>query len=402
MSIQATVAASAARPNLALWSLMLAAFSIGVGEFVILGLLPQIGEDFGVSLVAASWLVTGYALGVAIGGPLMAIGTLKVPRRKLLIGLVVLFIAGTILCAWAPTYSILMFGRILAALSHGAFVGAAVVVATRLVSPEREGSAVATVIGGFTVATVIGVPLGTWVGVAYGWRAVFLIILGLSAISACGLVASLPKGNGSAEDAPDLVSEFRAVLRPQVVLALLITMLGFGGLFAAYTFLAAFLTEIVGFGTSMVAPLLFLFGIGAVVGNLIGGKAANRALMPTIMVFVGVLACTLIALPLVAGSKLAVAVILFLMGGAAFGATPGFQLRVVDKAREAPFLASTLNITAFNLGNALGAFLGGLAIVSPLGLPGTSWAGALLALCGVACVVWSHKLDSKMLRRIDD
>ena len=205
-----------------------------------MGLLPQVADDLGVSLVAASWLVTGYALGVAVGGPAVAIGTLGVPRRTLLIGLIVLFAAGTILCAWATSYAVLMTGRVIAAVSHGAFVGAAVVVATRMVPTERQGSAVATVIGGFTVATVIGVPLGTWIGQAFGWRAVFWVILSLGAAAGAGLAAFLPRDESGAQDAPNLAREMHALGRLQVLLALAITMLGFGGLFAAYTFFAGF------------------------------------------------------------------------------------------------------------------------------------------------------------------
>ena len=379
----------------ALWFLMLGAFAIGAGEFVIMGLLNEVSADLAVTIPQAGWLVTGYALGVAIGGPLVAIATLRVPRRPLLIALMAVFALGTVLCAWAPTYAVLMAGRVLGAVAHGAFVGAAAVVATRLVPPEREGSAVATVIGGFTVATVIGVPLGTWLGQALGWRSVFWAILAVVLLAGVGMAALLPKDDASATDAPDLGREFRAVLRAPVLTAFAITALAFGGLFAAYTFVAPFLTDVAGFAPAAVGPLLFLFGVGAVVGNAIGGRLANRDVMLAIVVMVGTLAVALALLPFVSGSQVAVGIVLFVIGAAAFGATPGFQLRVVGEARDAPFLASTLNITAFNLGNALGAFLGGVTVAGTLGVAGTGWVGAMLAAGGVLVALLSRSRDRR-------
>ena len=386
----------------ALWFLMLGAFAIGAGEFVVMGLLNEVAADLGVTIPAAGWLVTGYALGVAIGGPLVAIATLRVPRRPLLIGLMGVFALGTALCAWGPSYGVLMAGRVLGAVAHGAFVGAAAVVATRLVPPERAGSAVATVIGGFTVATVVGVPLGTWLGQALGWRAVFWAILAVVVLAGIGMAVLLPRdaandeaSGGGPDDAPDLRRELCAVVRPSVLMAFAITALAFGGLFAAYTYVAPFLTEVAGFDAALVAPMLFLFGIGALVGNAIGGRLANRDALRAIIIMVGTLTVALALLPFASGSQVAVGVVLFAIGAAAFGATPGFQLRVVSEARDAPFLASTLNITAFNLGNALGAFLGGVAVAGSLGVVGTGWVGAALAAGGVLVAVLSRRMDRR-------
>lgn len=375
-----------ARSHPALWALMLLTFSIGVGEFVVLGLLPELSVSLGVSVPAAGWLVTGYALGVAVGGPILAVTTMRVPRRTLLGVLGAVFLIGTIVCALAPTYWTLMAGRILASLTHGAFVGAAVVVATRLVAPEREGAAVAAVIGGFTAATVVGVPLGTFLGQALGWRSVFWAIAAVSVAGLLAMMTLLPKSR-EAEPLPDLRREVAALGRLTVLAALATTALGFGGLFAAYTYIALFLRDVSGFGAGAIPFLLLVFGIGAVVGNLIGGRLADRALVPSLMGLLATLAATLVLLPVLGGSQVMVTVLLFIMGGAAFGATPGLQLRVVEEARDAPYLSSTMNVTAFNIGNAVGAFLGGLVIAHTGDVGIAPLAGAALATLAVL-VTW--------------
>ncbi len=376
-----------ARSHPALWALMVFTFSLGIGEFVVLGLLPEVANDLGVSVPSAGWLVTGYALGVAIGGPVLAVTTMRVPRRSLLAVLGVVFLIGTLICAVAPNYILLMLGRILASLTHGAFVGAAVVVATRLVSPEREGAAVAAVIGGFTAATVVGVPLGTFVGQAFGWRSVFWAIAVVSLLGWAAMMLLLPKSR-EAEPLPDLKREFAAVARPTVLAALATTALGFGGLFAAYTYIALFLTDVSGSATSSVPFLLLVFGIGAVIGNTVGGRLADKAVVSTVLGLLSVLAASLVLLPILGGNQIMTAILLLVMGGAAFGATPGLQLRVVSEARDAPYLSSTMNVTAFNIGNAMGAFLGGLLILQSGSLAVAAWAGA--AMTGLAVLVtWS-------------
>ena len=380
-----------ARSHPALWALMLLTFSIGVGEFVVLGLLPEVSADLGVSVPAAGWLVTGYALGVAIGGPILAVTTMRVPRRTLLGVLGAVFLVGTIACALAPTYWALMAGRVLASLAHGAFVGAAVVIATRLVAPDREGAAVAAVIGGFTAATVVGVPLGTFLGQAFGWRAVFWAIAAVSVAGWLAMMTLLPR-SGKAEPLPDLRREVVALGRPTVLAALATTALGFGGLFAAYTYIALFLRDVSGFGAGAIPFLLLVFGIGAVVGNLIGGRLADRALVPSVMGLLATLAATLVLLPVLGGSQVMAAALLFVMGGAAFGATPGLQLRVVEEARDAPYLSSTMNVTAFNVGNAAGAFLGGFVIARTGDVGLAPMAGAALAMLAVL-VTWRATRD---------
>lgn len=381
--------ARGARATLAPWSLLLTTFSIGVGEFVIMGLLPELVSDFGISIPVAGWLISGYALGVAFGGPLLAAATLAVPRKPLLLALATLFIIGTAACALAPNYAALLIARVIGAVAHGALVGVAAVVATRLVPPERAGSAVAMVIGGFTAATVVGVPLGTWIGQAFGWRSVFWIIATTSSIGGLGILAFLSGSAVREAGKPALGAEMCVLARGSVLLALTTTALGFGGLFAAYTYIAPFIQHVAGFAPSATAPLLFLFGVGAVIGTVLGGQAANRAVMRAMLAALALLAGVLTVLPLVGTSQIATAIVIFLMGAAAFGATPALQLRVVEAAREAPYLASTLNITAFNLGNAVGAYLGGLVVDSTLGLAATAWAGAVLTVAGLATAIYS-------------
>lgn len=388
-----------ARSHPALWALMVFTFSLGVGEFVVLGLLPEVAEDLRVSVPSAGWLVTGYALGVAIGGPILAVTTMRVPRRSLLAVLGIVFLLGTVVCALAPSYTVLLLGRILASLTHGAFVGAAVVVATRLVSPEREGAAVAAVIGGFTAATVVGVPLGTFIGQAFGWRAVFWAIAVVSLLGWSAMMLLLPKSR-AAEPLPDLGREFAALARPTVLAALATTALGFGGLFAAYTYIALFLTDVSGFAASTVPFLLLIFGVGAVIGNTIGGRLADKAVVPTVIGLLSVLAATLVLLPILGSSQIVTGLLMLVMGGAAFGATPGLQLRVVSQARDAPYLSSTMNVTAFNIGNAMGAFLGGLLIAQSGSLAVAAWAGA--AMTGLAVLItWSAtSRKSRLISRI--
>ena len=271
-------ASGGTRSHPALWALMALTFSIGVGEFVVLGLLPELAGDLGVTVPAAAWLVTGYAL----GGPVLAAATLRVPRRSLLAALGAVFVLGTALCALAPSYAVLMGGRVLASLTHGAFVGA-VVVSTRLVAPDRRGAAVAAVIGGFTAATVVGVPLGTLPGQALSWRSVFWAIAAIALLGWAAMVLLLPRGDRD-EPLPDLRRGVSALARPAVLAALLTTALGFGGLFAAYTYVAPLLREVSGFAAGAVPALLLVFGAGAVIGTLAGGRLAERAPAAAVLV----------------------------------------------------------------------------------------------------------------------
>lgn len=387
------------RSTIALWILGLTSFGIGLDEFVIPALLPDIAQTFQVTIVAAGFLVTAYALGVAVGGPFLIVATLRMQRKRLLLGLVGFFVLGNVLCATAPTYTLLLIGRLVVALVHGAFVGVASVVAIGLVAPSKSAHAISIVIGGFTLATVLGVPLGTWVGQVYGWRAVFWCTAAITAITWGGIAITLPKRSAKNTDIPNLSLEIKALRRPQVLLALAMTAFGFGGLFAAYTYIAPILEQITGIAPGTTPFILLFFGIGGVVGNTIGGKAASKSLMFTLIVFLGTLAVTLAIFPFTSRNPLAATLTIFVLGATSFGATPGLQTRVINKAKDAPYLASTLNITAFNFGNALGAFSGGLMVQSPLGLASAPWAGAFLTFIGVAAAAYSIKLEKLALSK---
>lgn len=366
---------------LALFALAISAFGIGTTEFVIMGLLPEVAGDLRVTIPTAGLLISGYALGVVVGAPaLTAIGA-RIPRKTVLVALMVLFIAGNVVSAIAPTYGLLMFGRVIAALSHGAFFGVGSVVAAGLVAPERRASAVAMMFTGLTLANVLGVPLGTLVGQAYGWRATFWVVAVLGVVGAAGVLALVP--DDPADPTASLRGELAAFRRPQVWLALGMTALGFGGVFASFTYVAPMMTDVAGFPPSAITWLVLVFGAGLVAGNLVGARAADRALMPTLVVLLAALTVVLAVFTVTAASPVAAVVTLAAVGFFGFATVPGLQTRVLDAAGSAGTLASAANIAAFNLGNAAGAWLGGLAITAGFGLAAPNAVGAAMAAGGL-------------------
>ena len=371
---------------LALLALAIGAFGIGTTEFVITGLLPDVAGSFGVSIPTAGLLVTGYALGVMFGAPLMAVLGTKISRKRMLMLLMGLFIAGNLLSAVAPTFAVMLIGRVVASLTHGAFFGIGSVVAADLVASDRKAGAIAMMFSGLTVANVVGVPLGTLVGQHAGWRATFAVVAGLGVIGLLGvatLVPEMPRPEGV-----HLRHELAAFKNAQVLLAMAMTVLGFGGVFAAITYIAPMMTHVAGYADSSVTWLLVLFGVGMVGGNLMGGKYADRALMPMLYVSLGGLATVLALFTLTAHDKALAAATIVLIGALGFATVPPLQKRVLDHASGAPTLASAVNIGAFNLGNALSAWLGGLVIATGLGYTAPNWVGALMALAALllACV----------------
>jgi DHA1 family inner membrane transport protein len=368
---------------LALLALAIGAFGIGTTEFVVMGLLPQIAGDFGVSVPTAGFLVTGYALGVVAGAPLMAVLGTKVPRKRMLMLLMGLFIAGNLISAVAPVFAVMLIGRVVASLAHGAFFGIGSVVAADLVAPQKKAGAIAMMFTGLTVANVIGVPLGTLLGQAAGWRVTFTVVAALGVVGLLGvarLVPDLPRPEGVR-----LRHELAAFRNVQVLLAMAMTVLGFGGVFAAITYIAPMMTDVTGYADGSVTWLLVLFGLGMVAGNLIGGRFADRRLMPMLYVVLGALAAVLALFTVTAHDKAAAAGTVFLIGALGFATVPPLQKRVLDQASGAPTLASAVNIGAFNLGNALAAWLGGLVIAAGHDYTSTNWVGA--ALAGSALVV---------------
>ena len=368
---------------LGLIALAIGAFGIGLTEFVIMGLLPEVARDFAVSEAAAGWLISGYALSVVVGALLLTAATIRLPRKAVLLSLVVLFILGNALTALAPDYATAMAGRILAALCHGAFFGIGSVVAAGLVAPEKKAGAIAIMFTGLTAANVLGVPFGTFLGQELGWRSTFWAISAIGLIALAGVAALVP-AIPAPEERVSLRRELRAFRSTQVWLSLVVTVLAFGGMFGAFTYIAYTLTEVSGFAAGAVPWLLVVFGAGLVLGNGIGGRLADRAIDRTLIVFTAALVVVLALFALLAGSQIATVVALFLMGGFGFGTVPGLQSRIMAYAGQAPTLASGANIGAFNVGNALGAWAGGVAITAGLGYTAPIWVGAAMTAAALA------------------
>lgn len=369
---------------LGLVALAIGAFGIGLTEFVIMGLLPEVAADFAVTEATAGWLISGYALSVVVGALGITAATIRLPRKPVLLALVVLFILGNALTALAPDYGVALLGRVIAALCHGAFFGIGAVVAAGLVAPEKKGRAIAIMFTGLTAANVLGVPFGTFLGQQLGWRSTFWVIAGIGVLAFIGIAALVPATRGEAEQV-SLRRELGAFRSGQVWLSLSLTVLAFGGMFGAFTYIAYALTEVAGFASGAVPWLLVLFGAGLVVGNAVGGRLADRSIDGTLLVFIALLAAVLLAFGLLAWSQPATIVLLVLMGGFGFGTVPGLQSRIMRYAGGAPTLASGANIGAFNVGNALGAWAGGVGIAAGLGYTAPIWIGA--AVTGAALVV---------------
>ncbi|MFJ4670641.1 MFS transporter [Kitasatospora purpeofusca] len=378
---------------LALLALAVGAFGIGTTEFVIMGLLPEIAADYGVSIPTAGLLVTGYALGVVLGAPLLTVLGTKVSRKRMLMLLMGLFVVGNVLSAAAPSFGTMLAGRVVASLAHGAFFGIGSVVAAELVAPDKKAGAIATMFTGLTVANIVGVPLGTYIGQAVGWRTTFVIVAALGLLGMAGiarLVPEQPRPEGA-----HLRRELTAFRNPQVLLAMAMTVLGFGGVFAAITYIAPMMTNVAGYSDGAVTWLLVLFGIGMFLGNLLGGRFADRRLMPLLYTTLGGLALVLALFTLTAHNKVLAAITVVLVGALGFATVPPLQKRVLDQAHGAPTLASAVNIGAFNLGNALAAWLGGTVITAGLGYTAPNWVGALLAAAALVLALWSAALERR-------
>ncbi|MFE9409297.1 MFS transporter [Streptomyces sp. NPDC006704] len=378
---------------LALLALAIGAFGIGTTEFVIMGLLPEVAGTFDVSIPTAGYLVSGYAVGVMLGAPLMTVLGTRISRKRMLMLLMGFFIVGNVLSAVAPAFGLMLAGRLVASLAHGAFFGIGSVVAADLVAPEKKAGAIAMMFTGLTVANVVGVPAGTLIGQQAGWRATFFVVAALGVLGLLGvakLVPDMPKAEGVR-----LRHEIAAFRNVQVLLAMAMTVLGFGGVFAAITYITPMMTGVAGYADTSVTWLLVLFGLGMVAGNLIGGRFADRALMPMLFVSLSGLAVVLALFTVAAHDKLASAVMVFLIGALGFATVPPLQKRVLDQAAGAPTLASAVNIGAFNLGNALSAWLGGIVIAAGFGYTAPNWVGAALAASAVVLAVVSSVLERR-------
>ena len=380
------------RINPPLVALSIGAFGIGVTEFAPMGMLPGIAADLGVSIPSAGLLVSAYAMGVLIGAPLMTLTTARIPRRYLLIGLMAIFTLGNLLSALATNYQTLMFARVVTSLNHGAFFGIGSIVAASLVAPDKRAGAVAAMFMGLTIATIGGVPLATWFGEMFGWRTAFWGIAGLGAIAMASLWWALPnvptpKGEG-------LMAEIRVLGRKPVLAALALTVVGSSAMFTVFTYIAPILRDATHASTTFITGMLMLFGIGLTIGNVWGGKAADRSVDRTLVLSLGALIVVLLAFSVLMRWPLPAAAAILIWGAASFALVPPLQMRVMEAAKDAPNLASAVNIGAFNLGNAIGAVLGGAVINAGLGYPAISLAGAGMAALGLVMVLafsWRSK-----------
>ena len=383
---------------LALLALTLGAFAIGTTEFVIVGLIPTIAADLGVTLPSAGLLVSLYALGVAVGAPVLTALTGRVPRKTLLVALMVLFTVGNVIAWMAPGYASLIVARVLTGLAHGVFFSIGSIIATSVVPKEKAASAIAIMFTGLTVALVTGVPLGTFIGQHLGWRATFLAVAALGVIALIGSVLFVPRGLPRSEPA-SFGQQLAVLAQPRLLLVYAITALGYGGTFLSFTYLASILQDVSGFSANAVSGVLLVYGVSVAIGNLWGGKLADRqGPIPALTRIFAGLALVLLALTFTAHNTWLVLLTVLALGAVAFGNVPGLQVYVVKQAQrfapQAADVASGLNIAAFNVGIALGASLGGL-VVEHLGLMHTPWIGALVVLGALGLTVLSGRLDRR-------
>lgn len=390
-------AAASKKFPLALLSLTLGAFAIGMTEFVIMGILPNVADDLQVSISSAGQLITSYALGVAIGAPILAMLTHRLPQKRLLCLLMIFFICGNAAAALAPNYPVLMGARLFTALAHGTFFGVGSVIAASLVASGRRAAAVSIMMAGLTVANIIGVPVGTFIGQHLDWRASFGAVVIMGIISLSGILLLIP--DIKAEQSSSLARQVRALLQPKLLLVLLTGALGCSSLFAVFTYITPLLEDITGFTESAVAWILVLFGVGVTTGNIVGGKLADWKLMPSLLVNFAFLALILAVFAYTVHVPALAVITIFLWGAGAFGVLPGLQIRIMNLAKDAPALASTSNHSALNLGNAFGAFIGG-AIITNVGLSYLPWFGALFSFLGLLLAGAVYMWDIKDGKRV--
>jgi len=379
--------------NFPLLALAIGAFGIGTTEFSPMGLLPVIAQGVDVSIPAAGMLISAYAIGVMVGAPLMTLLLSHRARRNALVFLMAIFTLGNVLSALSPDYTTLMLSRIITSLNHGAFFGLGSVVAASVVAKEKQASAVATMFMGLTIANIGGVPAATWLGGAIGWRMSFLATAGLGVIAMVSLYFSLPKG--SVGERPDVRKELAVLMRPQVVSALLTTVLGAGAMFTLYTYISPVLHRITDATPAFITAMLVLVGVGFSIGNYLGGKLADRSVTATLKGFLLLLIVIMVAIPWLARSEIGAAISMVIWGAATFAVVPPLQMRVMRVAHEAPGLSSSVNIGAFNLGNALGAAAGGAVISGGLGYTVVPVTGAIIAGIALLLVLFSGRASAE-------
>lgn len=378
-----------------LWALTISAFAIGTTEFVIVGLLPTVAKDLNITIPSAGLLVSLYAIGVAIGAPVLTALTAKMPRKALLTSIMILFILGNGLASIAPGFYTLVIARIITGFAHGIYFSIGATIAASLVSEEKRATAISIMFAGLTLAIVTGVPLGTFIGQNFGWRATFI---GVAILGIIGLVASMalvPKNLKNSEPT-SLKSQLKVLANKRLILAFLMTALGYGGTFVVFTYLSPILQEITGLQEATVTIILFLYGIAIAIGNLIGGKVANKNPLKALLWMFGLQGLVLLIFFFTMSNPLLSIISLFFVGLLSFATVPGLQLLVVQIAeKELPGtedVASAINIAAFNIGIAVGAYAGGLIVISSLGLESTPWIGAVFLLAAVLITIYSIRL----------
>lgn len=378
----------------AVLALSVGAFGIGTTEFIIMGLLLQVATEMQVSVPAAGLLISGYALGVCVGAPILTLATRRMPRKAVLLALMAIFTIGNAACALAPNYALLMAARVLTSLAHGTFFGVGSVVATGLVAEDKRASAISTMFIGLTIATLLGVPVGAWIGLLLGWRAAFWAVTAIGVVAFAVVAALVPGDVGDDDKAISLAREVAVLGRAEVLLGLGMTVFGFAGLFVVFTYIQPILTRFTGFSAAAVSPVLLVFGVGLAIGNVAGGRLADRGLGRALIGTLAALAIVLVGLAAVLSTKSLTVALILLLGIAAFSTVAPLQLRVLEAAGpQGRTLASSLNIAAFNLGNALGAWAGGVTIDRGLGLAALPLVASAITAIGLALALWSLRRD---------
>lgn len=376
--------------SLPLVALFIAAFAFGTTEFVIAGVLPQVAEGLDVSIPMAGYLVSGYALGIALGGPLLTIATARLSRKALLIGLAVAFTAGQFACAVAPDFAAMLLVRVPVAIAHGAYFGVAMVVAVGLVREEQRGMAVALILAGLTVSNIVGVPAGTAIGNAFGWRATFWAMFGLGILATAAMIALLPRANGKPARPPGFLREVQVLGRQQVWTSLILMLMLMIGQFVPFTYIAPMLREVTGIGPDIIPWVLLLNGVGATVGVFIGGKLSGWKLMPSLIVLLALQSIVLAVMYLVSPYPLPMIAIITLWGGINFAIGTPIQTRILGWTADAPNLASSLIPAGFNIGIALAASVGAILLANGVGYRSLPLLGVLAMAVAAAVALTSY------------
>ncbi|PKG56480.1 MFS transporter [Shewanella sp. Choline-02u-19] len=377
---------------LQVWILTLAAFAIGTAEFVIAGILPQVATSLSITEGQAGYLISAYALAIVIGGPILTIYLARFNKKKVLIGLMALFIIGNIMSALAPTYNLLLLSRVIAGLVQGPFYGIGAVVATGLVSEKMAGRAVGQMFAGLTLANVLGVPAGTWISLKFGWHNTFFIVAAFGAIAMISILMSI-KSTGHGE-AKNIKSQLQAFKNPMLIMSLAITALAWSGFMALYGYIAPIATHIAGYSPEAVTWILVIVGLGLIIGNILGGRSSDKNLRKASMFWAIAMIVSLIIVGLVIDNQILFVIALFVFGIASFANVPAMQLRVMNHGGEGQELAATANISAFNLANAFGGFLGGMVLDSHMGAGMIPYAAIIVPIIGLFFIAKANKRES--------